>query len=63
MGTGLVRPIVNAIFELQLSVIYSSHMTEVRQTPVLRQWLEGLVDRRAMERIAQRIVRLQSNPD
>lgn len=35
-------------------------MTEVRQTTVFRDWLEGLRDRRAQERIAQRIVRLQA---
>lgn len=35
-------------------------MIEVRQTTVFRVWLEGLADRRAAERIAQRIVRLQA---
>ena len=35
-------------------------MYEVRQTAVFRRWLEGLADRRAVERIAQRIVRLQA---
>lgn len=35
-------------------------MTEVRQTPIFRKWLDDLADRRAAERIAQRIVRLQS---
>lgn len=35
-------------------------MFEVRQTPVFASWLRGLKDRRANERIAQRIVRLQS---
>ena len=35
-------------------------MVEVRQTPIFRRWLEDLTDRRAVERIAQRIVRLQS---
>ena len=35
-------------------------MTEVRQTPLFRKWLDDLADRRAVERIAQRIVRLQS---
>ena len=35
-------------------------MFEVRQTPVFRRWLERLADRRAVERIAQRIVRLQA---
>ena len=35
-------------------------MIEVRQTPIFRNWLDGLADQRAAERIAQRIVRLQS---
>ncbi len=35
-------------------------MIDVRQTTVFRDWLEGLRDRRAQERIAQRIVRLQA---
>jgi putative addiction module killer protein len=35
-------------------------MIEVRQTTVFREWLEHLADRRARERIAQRIVRLQA---
>jgi putative addiction module killer protein len=35
-------------------------MTEVRQTPIFRKWLDDLADRRAAQRIAQRIVRLQS---
>lgn len=35
-------------------------MIEVRQTAVFRDWLDGLKDRRAQERIAQRIVRLQA---
>jgi putative addiction module killer protein len=35
-------------------------MPEVRQTPLFRQWLDGLADRHAVERIAQRIVRLQA---
>jgi putative addiction module killer protein len=35
-------------------------MIEVRQTSVFREWLDGLADRRAAERIAQRIVRLQA---
>lgn len=44
------------------SVIYSSHGIEARQTRVFREWLDGLTDRRAGERVAQRIVRLQSGP-
>ena len=35
-------------------------MIEVRQTPIFREWLDGLADRRVVERIAQRIVRLQA---
>jgi putative addiction module killer protein len=35
-------------------------MLEVRQTPIFRDWLDGLADQRAATRIAQRIVRLQS---
>ena len=35
-------------------------MFEVRQTVIFSRWLERLADQRAAERIAQRIVRLQS---
>jgi putative addiction module killer protein len=35
-------------------------MIEVRQTVVFREWLDGLADRRASARVAQRIVRLQA---
>lgn len=35
-------------------------MIEVRQTALFAAWLDGLTDPRAAERIAQRIVRLQS---
>ena len=35
-------------------------MIEVRQSVVFRDWLDKLPDRRAKERIAQRIVRLES---
>lgn len=35
-------------------------MIDVRQTTIFREWLEGLADRRAVERIAQRIVRMQA---
>lgn len=35
-------------------------MIEVRQTAEFAAWIEGLADRRAAERIAQRIVRVQS---
>jgi len=41
-------------------VTYSSQMVEVRQTAIFREWFEHLDDERARERIAQRIVRLQS---
>lgn len=33
---------------------------EVRQTEIFAAWMNGLADQRAAERIAQRIVRLQS---
>jgi putative addiction module killer protein len=35
-------------------------MVDVRQTTIFREWLDGLADRRAATRIAQRIVRLQA---
>ena len=35
-------------------------MIEVRQTVTFRTWLDDLADRRAAERITQRIVRLQA---
>lgn len=35
-------------------------MVEIRQTLTFRAWLEALTDQRAVERIAQRIVRLQA---
>ncbi len=35
-------------------------MFEVRQTQRFAAWLDGLADQRAMERIAQRIVRLEA---
>ncbi|CAN7187312.1 type II toxin-antitoxin system RelE/ParE family toxin [Rhizobium sp. LjRoot30] len=35
-------------------------MIEVRQTTFFRDWLDDLTDRRAQERIAQRIVRLKA---
>jgi putative addiction module killer protein len=35
-------------------------MLEVRETRLFRDWLDSLRDRRAAERIAQRVVRLQS---
>jgi putative addiction module killer protein len=35
-------------------------MLELRQTDAFSTWLDGLADRRAVERIAQRLVRLQS---
>lgn len=39
---------------------YSSQEIEVRQTAVFRDWLGTLKDRRAAERIAQRIVRVRA---
>ena len=35
-------------------------MLEVRQTLLFRDWLDGLKDRQAIKRIAQRIARLES---
>ena len=35
-------------------------MFEIQQTEVFARWLDGLFDRRAASRVAQRIVRLQS---
>jgi putative addiction module killer protein len=35
-------------------------MIDVRQTTIFQAWIDGLRDRRAVERIAMRIVRLQS---
>ncbi|MGO9770584.1 MAG: type II toxin-antitoxin system RelE/ParE family toxin [Roseiarcus sp.] len=35
-------------------------MIEIRQTAVFRDWLDALADVRAVERIAQRLVRLQA---
>ena len=55
-----VQGVVSAILETRPSVIYRSQMIEVRQTPIFRKWLGDLADRRAAERIAQRIVRLRS---
>ncbi|HIJ62283.1 MAG TPA: type II toxin-antitoxin system RelE/ParE family toxin [Rhodospirillaceae bacterium] len=40
--------------------MYRLQPVEVRQTPIFRDWLDGLRDRRAQERIAQRIVRMQA---
>jgi putative addiction module killer protein len=35
-------------------------MCELRQTVAFRQWLAGLADRRAVEKIGQRLVRLEA---
>jgi putative addiction module killer protein len=35
-------------------------MSEIRQTELFAKWLSGISDPRAAQRIAQRIVRLQS---
>jgi putative addiction module killer protein len=43
-----------------MTVIYNLQMFEVRQTTTFRDWLDHLPDRKAIERIAQRIVRLQA---
>lgn len=39
---------------------YKSHVIDVRQTIAFKQWLARLADRRAVEKIAQRVVRLQA---
>ena len=39
---------------------YSSREVEVRQTTVFRNWLDNLKDKRAAERIAQRLVRVRA---
>jgi len=41
-------------------VNYNSHVIEVRQTDIFAKWLRSLKDRRAQEKIAQRIVRLEA---
>ena len=41
-------------------VAYNSHMLELRQTDVFRQWFARLRDRRAQQRIAARLVRLSA---
>ena len=40
--------------------MYKTHMIEVRQTGVFQTWLERLKDQRAIDRIVQRIARLES---
>ena len=39
---------------------YSSQVIEVRQTTAFRDWLNSLKDKRAVEKIAIRIARIQS---
>ncbi len=65
-GTGRLSPRVFEVPILHPSVdskdglaSYKRQMIEVRQTAVFRDWLAGLADARAVERIAQRIVRLR----
>jgi putative addiction module killer protein len=41
-------------------VNYTSQIFTIRQTETFAEWLRGLRDTRARERIAQRLVRLQS---
>jgi putative addiction module killer protein len=41
-------------------VNYSSQVIDVRQTPDFRDWLGSLRDKRAVEKIAIRIARIQS---
>ena len=44
----------------QVGVNYSSRMIEVRQTAKFKNWLLALKDRRAADRIAIRIARLET---
>jgi putative addiction module killer protein len=62
MGCSIEGVFVGNLFSLDESgaVTYKLRMREVRQTDVFASWMESLSDRRAVERIAQRIVRLQS---
>ena len=41
-------------------VSYKKQIIEIRQTASFLDWLDGLADGRAAERIAQRLVRLQA---
>ena len=41
-------------------VIYKTHTVEVRQTIVFRDWLDRLKDQRVIDRIIQRIARLET---
>ncbi|GAA4120068.1 putative addiction module killer protein [Aminobacter aganoensis] len=43
-----------------MSVNYGSHMFEVRQTDIFREWIDGLRDVAARRKIAQRVVRLEA---
>ena len=59
-GTPWFKTPVAFFDDVCTAVIYKLQMIEVRQTTVFRDWFDGLKDRRAQERIAQRIVRLQA---
>lgn len=39
---------------------YSSHVWEIRQTKLFQNWIGNLRDQRAKQRIAQRLVRIES---
>lgn len=52
MMPSLTTARVDDALEMLLGVINSSHMAEIRQTPIFRKWLGGLADQRATERIA-----------
>ena len=52
--------LLRTIVDTYGGVNYSSHIIEVRQTPTFKVWFEKLADRRAIERIAQRLVRLEA---
>jgi putative addiction module killer protein len=51
---------VRLFIDCTMSVNYKLHMFELRQTDAFSAWFELLADRKAVERIAQRLVRLQS---
>ncbi len=55
----IIRPRLRRLYTNAV-VIYSSQMVHVRQTPIFAGWLDGLADKQAAARIAQRIVRLQA---
>ena len=60
MNSGFIHAGLGIPRDTRRIVTYTLLMLEVRQTETFRTWLEGLADKRAAERIAQRIVRLQA---